>query len=1339
MYSLITFATQWGSKHGGINSFNTDFLKAFGIAFHNDAKVICIVAEATEDEIEVAKNSHVILVKLPYPPQAKTFSKDQAQAGIDLLKQCGISFDTERTIWLGHDRITGAAAIEAAKIAGGRSALIHHMSYDHYESFAENSQTANHKFQEQLQLFKQADLALAVGPLLRDAAQDMVKQSQVVHMLVPGLAEEIEVRSTPKTFVAFLSGRLSKDAARIKQGHLGIAAFAHAHKKACENKMPDGLCKQPKLMLRGVDFEAEVTANPEANPEAELKAFAEGYAERAINLQALPYTHDREELYDNISRASVVLMPSWHEGFGLTAWEAIAAGVPLIVSQQSGVYRLLEEKFPGNGTGCVYPVDVRGSNSEPFFRPEDLESVAEALKDIAHQPEKARQKAGTLRSLLFDEYSWPSCAEQTAKAFSWELQKGSLPSSDQKPITLASVIAIPSSTRNALLVSMPVRRWHAGGGVADSQLLRAEEELVPFDPARQPELDKLNTWLDDAQYPQAVRLVTGAGGLGKTRLALHLCQQRITSGWYAGFMDSDLVAKELASGWQALKALNQPLLIVIDYAETRQDSLLALIGAMLQSPANLPVRLLLLARDGGEWWDNLPGKDKTCESLLGSYATSGPYHLPPLHTEIQDRRHAYRQALNAFADALGIPAPDVIPELAGEHFGRPLYLQMAAVLALHGERPTTAQGLTRALLNHERRYWRGLLIGHDIPEPEHNAEQLLALTTLAGGFATPKAALPFWERANEKTISAAQFNYLFHALIPLYPGKQGLQVVRPDLLGEALVAQALLRPTAVDLLDALLGKDASQSMRLNTLTVIARLSDHYPELHETLTEALVRHFAHCWQEFVIVATETPSDLPALAEAAFGRLPVNIKDQVAGLLKSQTNESSVQLAEFYCVITGYLSDKCRHKHLRKINDTQLMSDYDAALTNHANRLGDAGRNDDELVHGKLALEISQRLAQKDPKRFESRHADSLNNCAVSLSNMGKNAEALVHAQKALEIHQRLAKKKPERFEPDLAMSLNTYVSCLNDAGRNEDVLSQAQQSLEIYQRLAQKNPDRFKPFLAMSLSNYAKYLGESGGNEKALDYVRQAVEISMQLVHKNPDRFEPNHAMFLNNYSNHLSDLGRNDDALTYARRALEIRQRLVRKNPDRFEPDLAMSLNNYTSRLSDAGRNDEALEHAKQALEIRQRLAQQNLARFAEDEFLAVCYIYFLEWLVDEAGGNHNLAELNPIPETTPKHRRPLLQLYARFVRACCTSNQADRSDDFKQIVTLWSALTRANKLYAQDYWLCATAWCTTFEPDAVVNVDWQAEWHQFVKKRQGHVPCWMQTVAQRLEFKWPE
>jgi tetratricopeptide (TPR) repeat protein len=1292
MYSLIAFATQWGSKHGGINSFNTDFLEAFGIAYHASTHVICIVADATDDEIEKARNAYVTLIKLPYPPQTKTFSKSQALAGINLLKQKNINFNPANTIWLGHDLITGEAAIEAAKNVGGRSALIHHMSYAHYESFAEDSETANAKNQVQQALFKQSDLILAIGPLLRDAAHDLVSGTKPVHMLVPGLSE-IETKAAPKTFVAFLGGRLSGDAARVKQGYLSIAALAHAHKEACKMNMPEGLCKQPRLTLRGVDFSSSTNSQPEEKPEAKLKAFAEKIAERALNILALPYTHDRTELHDEISRSSAVMMLSWHEGFGLSAWEAIAAGVPLILSKQSGVYKLLEEMHPGCEKGFINPIDVRGKNTEPFYRDEDLEAAATALREIAHHPEKARQKAGTLRGLLLNHYTWPACAERTAEIFSWPLSKGILPAVEQKQTIQSLDTPASAINQSELPVHMPTKRLLAGDALTDSQLLRAEEALVPFDLARQPELDKLDAWLNDGQYLQTVRLVTGAGGLGKTRLALHLCEQRSAAGWYSGFLDSDLTQQELTAGWKVLQALNQPLLIIIDYAETRQNDLIVLIKAMQKSPSKHPVRFLLLARDGGEWWDNLPSRDKDCEALLSGYATSGPFSLPTLHDEIPDRLQAYKEALNAFAKALEVPAPSVTPELAGEHFGRPLYLQMAALLALRGERPTTAQGLTRALLNHERRYWKGLFVRSDFPEPDRHAEQLLALVTLAGGFTTAKFALPHWERANGKTISAAQFSQLFHTLIPLYPGKQGLQAVRPDLLGEALVAQALLRPSADELLNAVLGKEASFAMRWHALTVIARLSDHYQELHEVLIEALKRCFVHCWQEFLLVATETPSNLPSLAEIAFARLSEKTKSQVAGLLKSRIAEESVQLAGYYCLIYEYLVKKARQKHPQQIFNTESMSDLAGKLNDYSITLYRAGRNDGALDCAKQSLEIRQRLSEKNPGRFDSDLAMSLNTYANRLGNEGFADDALVIAEQSLKIYQRLAKTQPEHFDSDLALSLNNYSNRLSNVDRNNEALENIRESLEIYQRLAQKRPDRFEPDRAMSLINY----------------------------------------------SNSLGRLGQIDKALLHAKQALEIYQPLSKKKPDRFDPDCATSLYNCATCLCDAGYIEEALEHSRQALKLFMRLSQKNPARYSEEHFSSYCNTRFLEWLAGNNPDDYDLEKLSSIPEVIPPHLRPLLQHTASFVRACCITTQTSRSLSFKQTISLWGDLSPTNKISALHNWLCASAWCATHTPALITDTSWKEKWIQFTTQRQGHIPWWMLEVAKRLHFKWPE
>ena len=417
--------------------------------------------------------------------------------------------------------------------------------------------------------------------------------------------------------------------------------------------------------------------------------------------------------------------------------------------------------------------DVRGAMSHPFFRDEDLKAVATALTGIAQDPAQARRKAAELRDLV-GRYTWSACVEQAAEAFEWRIQKGSIPAVVQDAGSTAVTAQGPAPTTAAVPpivaeaptpspLRMPGAVWQPGGAVAESQLLRAEEELVPFDPARKPDLDALHAWLDDPQWPQAVRLITGAGGLGKTRLALELCRQRLAAGWHAGPLDPSIEPNGITAAWRDLLGFKQPLLIVIDYAETRQAVLLALVKRMLQSPPDRgqTVRVLLLARDAAEWWDRLPSKDSLCEAFLNGYATSGPVRLPALHEAVADRNSAYQRALHAFAAKLGVAAPNVVPDLEAEHFGRPLYLQMAALLALHGERPTTAEGLTKALLNHEVRYWRGLLAPFGWAEPERLAAQLLALATLAGGFATPREARPYWATATTGSLASADFDALF--------------------------------------------------------------------------------------------------------------------------------------------------------------------------------------------------------------------------------------------------------------------------------------------------------------------------------------------------------------------------------------------------------------------------------------------------------------------------------------------------------------------------------------------------------------------------------------------------
>jgi hypothetical protein len=208
--TLIAFATSWGPKYGGINSFNYDLLRAFVACTYIATETVCVVPGASAGEITEAGQAGVKLISLGELDASGFTAGSEALAWQCLRAQLG-EFDAGATVWLGHDRISGAIALAAAKQRGGRAALIHHMSYAAYEGFAENSAGAQDKVDEQAGLFRAADIRLAVGPLLRDALQDLLDCRDVV-MLVPGLAA-IDERAHPSNkFTGFLSGRLNPSA-----------------------------------------------------------------------------------------------------------------------------------------------------------------------------------------------------------------------------------------------------------------------------------------------------------------------------------------------------------------------------------------------------------------------------------------------------------------------------------------------------------------------------------------------------------------------------------------------------------------------------------------------------------------------------------------------------------------------------------------------------------------------------------------------------------------------------------------------------------------------------------------------------------------------------------------------------------------------------------------------------------------------------------------------------------------------------------------------------------------------------------------------------------------------
>ena len=136
----------------------------------------------------------------------------------------------------------------------------------------------------------------------------------------------------------------------------------------------------------------------------------------------------------------------------------------------------------------------------------------------------------------------------------------------------------------------------------------------------------------------------------------------------------------------ATTRLQRPTLLVVDDADLRAGLISALIEYLRWDDAGPPVRLLLLARTEGTWWDRLVRQ----QELTGSYMILDldRHPVPPA-----DRAEHFRCASTAFAGyrSAGTPPADVLllpAELDDPAYADPLLIHIAALLHAVGTSAT---------------------------------------------------------------------------------------------------------------------------------------------------------------------------------------------------------------------------------------------------------------------------------------------------------------------------------------------------------------------------------------------------------------------------------------------------------------------------------------------------------------------------------------------------------------------------------------------------------------------------------------------------------------------------
>jgi glycosyltransferase involved in cell wall biosynthesis len=100
-----------------------------------------------------------------------------------------------------------------------------------------------------------------------------------------------------------------------------------------------------------------------------------------------------------LAAADAFVLPSWHEGLGLSAVEAGAASVPVIGAQTGGLANLLAED-------CGW-----------LFTPRDVGGLTQALRDMRANPDESRRRAARLAARVRRDHDLHANARRLAALY----------------------------------------------------------------------------------------------------------------------------------------------------------------------------------------------------------------------------------------------------------------------------------------------------------------------------------------------------------------------------------------------------------------------------------------------------------------------------------------------------------------------------------------------------------------------------------------------------------------------------------------------------------------------------------------------------------------------------------------------------------------------------------------------------------------------------------------------------------------------------------------------------------------------------------------------------------
>ncbi|MGW7256743.1 trypsin-like peptidase domain-containing protein [Streptomyces sp. NPDC054834] len=742
-----------------------------------------------------------------------------------------------------------------------------------------------------------------------------------------------------------------------------------------------------------------------------------------------------------------------------------------------------------------------------------------------------------------------------------------------------------------------------------AMLLRADAEIVRFR-GRHDELRDLNEWCASPSPSFSVRVLTGGGGQGKTRLAQRLADELRAKGWVTGHLLRSLYDRHLTK--EELRTLDTalPLLLVVDYADTRPHLVRRLVEHLRTTRHR--ARVLLLARADGGWRRDGIGEPYADEILADAEVTAlAP--LAPAGGPPGARAAVFTDAVTDFALALdrvgGFPgrppagwtslaaalAPP--PGLDGDGDGDDsvLGLQTAALTTLlqHGTAPVRAAGYgddpAAVLLRHEQRYWAhsGLRLDGLADSVPRAA---VAVATLCGAADRDEAVTALREGLGIPAHRAGDVAAWLRSLYPPGPGRYW-GALEPDRVGELHVCDLLFDAEIPLPLPALLA-EGSPDQQARLLTVLVRAATAQWERGRT-------ERTHGIQRELLAALDRTTPHPTALTLLDLVLPYG--DSGLDALTLRVAEEKVASAE---------------RRLAEDDSVHARASHALALSHLGGLLSQAEQHKEAVRLQERAAGALRAVAETD-NAYASLYVGMLPGLYDDLLALGRDGEARVVIDEALAAVERLADTAdghPDDWE-DIAWRLHDLEPRLWEAGLGEAAIRVLRREVDLRDRLTARAPAT-DVLLANSLQKLGVRLLACGRLQEALDASEKSIEHMRHLARADPAGFEPWLMSALMNRSTLLQQLGRGPEAVEPLRQAVAMgRHRAAIGLSDVFEEHLTTVLGTRLGVLQgEEGQVVEGIDNLTGALDGWRRLAAADPQVYGPDQ--ARCELHLAHLLV---------------------------------------------------------------------------------------------------------------------------